>query len=149
MDSFFTPIIPTDETTTMSFPSSSSTSQYYFPPHHEGLQLPYAFPLEQAGQRLVYPAYPFVMGVNPQPHLLSKEHERRLVDAWTTKIARIKRKIARQRSLGLNRNSASWPSSTQVHTQELQADVQNSNNVVNRDPYTFWTPDKKVGLCEF
>ncbi|XP_062160628.1 B3 domain-containing transcription factor LEC2 [Alnus glutinosa] len=143
MDSFFTPIIPTDETTTMSFPSSSSTSQYYFPPHHEGLQLPYAFPLEQAGQRLVYPAYPFVMGVNPQPHLLSKEHERRLVDAWTTKIARIKRKIARQRSLGLNRNSASWPSSTQVHTQELQADVQNSNNVVNRDPYTFWTPDKK------
>jgi hypothetical protein len=133
----------------MSFASSSSSSQYYFPPHHEGLQLPYAFPLDQAGQCLACPAYPIVIGVNPQPHSPSKEQERKLVDAWTTKVARIKRKIARQRSLSLGRNSASWASSlTQVHTREL-ADVQNSNNVVNGDPYTFCTPDKKVGLCEF
>ncbi|KAF5474423.1 hypothetical protein F2P56_006324 [Juglans regia] len=149
MDNFFTPI-PTTKTTTRA-PSTSSPFEtslvYYFPPHEGHLQFPHAFPLDQVGQHLAYPAYSFVIGAGPQPHLLSKEQERRLVDAWTTKVARSKRKMARQRSLSSSKNPASWATSTQVYTRGLpvygavDAETQNSN--IKRDPYTFFTPDKK------
>lgn len=96
---------------------------------------------------MVYPAYPVVIGVNPQPHILSKMQERRLFDAWTTKIARNKRKMARLRSLSLSKNSAS----TQVHTSGLsvygaEADQKSSINVNRDDHSTFCTLDKKVGI---
>ncbi|KAF3950943.1 hypothetical protein CMV_023361 [Castanea mollissima] len=179
MDTFFTYTPTTTTTTTntntMNFPStttnistaaaSSSTSsmpssQYYFPPHDETqtlMQFPYAYPSElvqagQQGQAFTYPSYPFVIGMNSsQPHLVSDEQqqERRLVDAWTTKVARCKRKMARQKSLCLTKDSASWASSTQMNTQGLavydavDADHVQNVNTVNEDPYTFRTPDNK------
>lgn len=152
MDNFFTPIPTTTRAPSTSSPFSTSLV-YYFPPHEGHLQFPHAFPLEQVGQHLAYPAYPFVIGAGQQPHdLLSKEQERRLVDAWTTKIARSKRKMARQRSLSSSKNPASWATSNQVYTRGLavygadDAEAQNSN--IKRDTYTFFTPDKKVGFCE-
>ncbi|KAG6641263.1 B3 domain-containing transcription factor LEC2 [Carya illinoinensis] len=147
MDNFFTPIPTTTRAPSTSSPFSTSLV-YYFPPHEGHLQFPHAFPLEQVGQHLAYPAYPFVIGAGQQPHdLLSKEQERRLVDAWTTKVARSKRKMARQRSLSSSKNPASWATSNQVYTRGLavygadDAEAQNSN--IKRDTYTFFTPDKK------
>lgn len=181
MDTFFTytpTTTTTNNTNTMSFPSTTTnttaaaasstpsmpSSQYYFPPHDETqtlMQFPYAYPLElvqagQQGQAFTYPSYPFVIGMNSsQPHLVPDEQqqERRLADAWTTKVARCKRKMARQKSLCLTKDSASCASSTQMNTQGLavydavDADHVQSANNVNEDPYTFRTPDNKVGLC--
>ncbi|KAK4589892.1 hypothetical protein RGQ29_020465 [Quercus rubra] len=177
MDTFFTytpTTTTTNNTNTMSFPSTTTnttaaaasstpsmpSSQYYFPPHDETqtlMQFPYAYPLElvqagQQGQAFTYPSYPFVIGMNSsQPHLVPDEQqqERRLADAWTTKVARCKRKMARQKSLCLTKDSASCASSTQMNTQGLavydavDADHVQSANNVNEDPYTFRTPDNK------
>lgn len=97
-----------------------------------------------------------VYGVpNPQPHVVSMEQERRLLDAWMTKVARSKRKMARQRSLSLTKNSAGSSSSTHADPRGLIVSgtdtfLQNSNNNARHSNlYSFCTPDKKVGNLGF
>ncbi|KAF3451456.1 hypothetical protein FNV43_RR07551 [Rhamnella rubrinervis] len=148
----------------LSLPSTAypATSQYYYPvryqlPPHENLQLAYTYPYLQAGQSWAYPAQPFMTGQNtalygvpnPQPHVLSMEQERRHLDAWMTKVARSKRKMARQRSLSLTKNSAGSSSSTHADPRGLivsgaDTPLQNSNNNAHHSNlYSFCTPDKK------
>ncbi|XVF25780.1 hypothetical protein REPUB_Repub13aG0243000 [Reevesia pubescens] len=151
--------------------TTSSNSQFHHPPQfmapYQSLQLPYRHPIEQAGHSLTYPVYPFFMGQNGiefgvsssthasngvqgscfmQTDGLSKEQERRIIDPYRTKVARIKRKLARQRSLSLQRNASSG-ASTQVDARRqtssgADTDV-NNNKDTKRDLYKFCTPDNK------
>ncbi|KAK6268742.1 hypothetical protein QUC31_012902 [Theobroma cacao] len=153
--------------------STASNSQFHHPPQFvapsQSLQPPYRHPIEQAGHSLAYPMYPFFLGQNGieygvsssihanngvqgscfmQTDGLSKEQERRIMDPYRTKVARIKRKLARQRSLSLQRNASSG-ASTQVDARRLTSsgadnstDVNNSNDT-KRDLYKFCTPDNK------
>lgn len=133
-------------------------------PPHEGMQLAYTtYPYLQFGQSLAYPVQPFVAGhstaavygvPNSQPHVLSMgmEQEKKVVDAWMTKVARSQRKMARQRSLSTSKNSAGSSSSAHTDPRGLivsSADVflqnSNNNNAHRANLYSFCTPDKKVG----
>ncbi|KAF5729098.1 TcLEC2 [Tripterygium wilfordii] len=72
--------------------------------------------------------------------------QKRYTDAYMTKVARINRKLARQRSLSLNRSvSSSVPNnSIQVQTRrDGRHEVQNGTVCVSRDLYNFYTPDNK------
>ncbi|XP_022720461.1 B3 domain-containing transcription factor LEC2-like [Durio zibethinus] len=155
-----------------STPSSTpSNSQFHHPSQlvapYQSLQLPHRQPTEQAGHSLAYLVYPFFLGQNGiefgesssiqasngvqgscfiQTDGLSEEQERRILDPYITKVARIRRKQARQRSLGLQR-SASSGASIQVEERRLTSsgadtDV-NNNNDTKRDLYMFCTPDNK------
>lgn len=151
----------------LSLPSTSSpaTSQYYYPVRyqtltHEGMQLAYnTYPYLQVGQSLAYPVQPFVGGhstaavygvPNSQPHALSTAMEQE--NAWMTKVARSNRKMARQRSLSVSKNSAGSSSSAHADPRGLivsSTDVflqnSNNNNAHRANLYSFCTPDKKVG----
>ncbi|XP_022777347.1 B3 domain-containing transcription factor LEC2-like [Durio zibethinus] len=151
--------------------TTASNSQFHHPPQfmapYQSLQPPYRHPIEQAGQSLPYPVYPFFMGRNGiefgvcssnhasngvqgscfiQTDGLSKEQERRILDPYRTKVARIKRKLARQRSLSLQRNASS-EASTQVDARRLTnsgADTKvKNNNDTKRDLYKFCTTENK------
>ncbi|GKV10930.1 hypothetical protein SLEP1_g22234 [Rubroshorea leprosula] len=153
------------------FPSTIPTaSQFCHPSHYvspsQSLQLPHAYSVElQAGQPFGYPAHPFLMGQNvnefgglPTPinggdgvqgtfflqtDWLNNEQERKtILDPYITKVARIKRRLARQRSLSLHRNSSTGASSGLRSSTQVDAKV-NSNNNIRRDLYKFCTPDNK------
>ncbi|KAF2297729.1 hypothetical protein GH714_002474 [Hevea brasiliensis] len=74
------------------------------------------------------------------------EQERRVLDAYKTKVARSKRKLARQRSL--SKNSSSGANSSQVDTRRLSFNgasnkEQDCQSFINRDLYKICTPDNK------
>ncbi|KAJ9136148.1 hypothetical protein P3X46_033254 [Hevea brasiliensis] len=150
----------------LSYPSTSSnssTQSYHCPvdcsmlPHFQSLQFPQAYPLGHAGQYSpsAYPLYPFWFMQNGieiqkscflQPNGLSIEQERRVLDAYKTKVARSKRKLARQRSL--SKNSSSGANSSQVDTRRLSFNgasnkEQDCQSFINRDLYKICTPDNK------
>ncbi|KAH7546026.1 hypothetical protein FEM48_Zijuj01G0157100 [Ziziphus jujuba var. spinosa] len=151
----------------LSFPSTTaSTSQYYYPRQHqlsshEGLQYPSMYPYLQVNQSLAYPAVlPFkdrnnaaLSNVpNRQPQVLSMNEEKRLVDAWMTKVARSRRIMARQKSLSLSRNSSAGSSTLnfqdanglRVSSAGSNMQKRNDHNAkINQNLYTFCTPDKK------
>ncbi|XVF27618.1 hypothetical protein REPUB_Repub14bG0123700 [Reevesia pubescens] len=151
--------------------TTASNSQFHHPPQfmapYQSLQFPYRHPIDQAGHSLAYPVYPLFLGKNGiefgvsssihasngvqgscfmQTDGLSKEQERRILDPYRTKVARIKRKLARQRSLSLQRNASSG-ASTQVDARRLISSgadsYVNTNNDTKRDLYKFCTPDNK------
>ncbi|XWS19618.1 hypothetical protein CRYUN_Cryun31cG0031100 [Craigia yunnanensis] len=151
--------------------TTASNFQFHHPSQfvapYQSQQLPYRHPIEQAGHSLAYPVYPFFLrqngiefGVSSSIHAsngaqgsrfmqtdgLSKEQERRILDPYKTKVARIKRKLARQRSLSLQRNASSG-ASTQVDARRLTSSGantdMNNNNETKRDLYKFCTPDNK------
>lgn len=85
---------------------------------------------------------------------MSIEQERRVLDAYKTKVARTKRKLARQRSLG--KNASSGANLSQVDTRRLSLNGGNNNgqaglsNInINRDLYKICTPDNKVSLLNW
>ncbi|XVE51364.1 hypothetical protein DITRI_Ditri02bG0034300 [Diplodiscus trichospermus] len=151
--------------------ATASNSQFHHPSQfvapYQSLQLLYRHPAEQAGHSLAYPVYPFFLGQNGiefgvsssihagngvqgscfmQTDGLLKEQERRIQDPYITRVARIKRKLARQRSLSLQRNASSG-ASTQVDARRLtitgaDANVKN-NNDTKQVLYKFCTPDNK------
>lgn len=151
--------------------------QYFLPPQYlqpflQSMQFSCPYPPEQAATQsfAAYPVYPVWYGQNRieigaanelsagscswQPNNgVMKEQQRGSLDAQRTKIARIKRKLARQRSLSLQRNASSGGSSvvspsTHMDARRLAlygADT-NNNTKTNRDLYNFCTPDNKVSL---
>uniref|UniRef100_A0A2C9U6M4 TF-B3 domain-containing protein n=1 Tax=Manihot esculenta TaxID=3983 RepID=A0A2C9U6M4_MANES len=150
----------------LSYPSTSScssTQPYHCPveysmlPPFQSLQFPQAYPQGHTGQYSpsTYPLYPcwFLQnGIEKscflQPNGVSIEQERRVLDAYKTKVARTKRKLARQRSLG--KNASSGANLSQVDTRRLSLNGGNNNgqaglsNInINRDLYKICTPDNK------
>lgn len=149
--------------------TAPATCQYYYPAHyqfssHEGLQYASMYTCLQAGQSLAYPAVQPSMArqndalsnmPNPQSQFLSMNEEKRLMDAWMTKVARSRRIMARQRSLSLGRNSSAGSSSSNfqeasgLRISGTGSNVQKRNNAsakTNLNLYTFCTPEKKVGF---
>ncbi|CAK7350567.1 unnamed protein product [Dovyalis caffra] len=152
----------------LSYPSTPSNSlnqsncfppQYYMPPPCESFQFPYTHSLDQQPSQYAPsadPFYPLMVGQNAfemqrscvlQPNALQLEQERRALDAYKTKMARCKRKLARQRSLS-NKNSTG-ASSTQITDARRLAlhgastDDQSSRSNTSKDLYRFLTPDNK------
>jgi hypothetical protein len=86
-----------------------------------------------------------------QPNAFQLEQERRALDAYKTKVARCKRKLARQRSLSKTSIGAS---STQIMDARRLAlhgastCGQRSRSNTSKDLYEFLTPDNKVGSCQ-
>ncbi|KAL5839514.1 hypothetical protein ACOSQ4_012122 [Xanthoceras sorbifolium] len=132
-------------------------AQYVQPPHLQTPQFPCLYPVNQAGQPFAaYPVSPSWFGQNGvengaapgnngfwQPNgLTTKEHQRGFLDPQRTKIARIKRKLARQKALSLQKNasgsSSVAASSTQADTRRL---VMYGGH--NLDLFNFCTPDNK------
>ncbi|KAG4182869.1 hypothetical protein ERO13_A09G073000v2 [Gossypium hirsutum] len=105
---------------------------------NQSLQFPYNHSIEQA------PVYPFFTGQKGFEFGVCKEQERRTNDPYRTRLARINRKLARQRSLQRNANSGA---STQVDARRLinsGADTDtNKNKDTKKDLYRFCTPDNK------
>ncbi|KAJ0082811.1 hypothetical protein Patl1_10676 [Pistacia atlantica] len=121
----------------VSFPPTLPTTlpQYFLPPQylqpfHQRMQFSCTYPLDQAATQsfVAYPVYPVWYGQNGieigaangvpagscfwQPNNgVVKEQQRGSLDPQKTKIARIKRKLARQRSLSSQRNASSGGSS--------------------------------------
>ncbi|MBA0595161.1 hypothetical protein Gorai_012038, partial [Gossypium raimondii] len=146
--------------------TTAPNSQFHHPTQfmapYQSLQLPYRHPIEQTDHSL---AYPFFLGQNGiefgsiiasngaqhgscfmQTDGISMAEERRMLDPYGSKAARIKRKLARQRSLSLQRNASSG-ATAQVDKRRLNSsgadnDV-NINNDTKRDLYMFCTPDNK------
>ncbi|XVF87455.1 hypothetical protein PTKIN_Ptkin18bG0121500 [Pterospermum kingtungense] len=143
-----------------STPLTTPPSNSQFHHHHPYSQLVGApYQTLAAGHSLVpYPVYPCFSipatnGVQGSGFMPSdrqpKEQERRVLDPYETKVARIKRKLARQRSLSLQRSSSLGASSTQVTNTRRPTSygaytgVNNNNNDAKRDQYKFLTPDNK------
>ncbi|KAF2303317.1 hypothetical protein GH714_016607 [Hevea brasiliensis] len=144
----------------LNHPSTSSNSssesyhcpaEYHMLPPFQSLQFPQAYPLEHAGQYSpsAYPLYPFWIWQNGieihkscflQPNGLSIGQERRVLDAYKTKVARSKRKLARQRSPG--KNFPSGANSSQVDIRRPSF-VEDSQSTINRDLYKYCTSDNK------
>ncbi|XP_024029120.1 B3 domain-containing transcription factor LEC2 [Morus notabilis] len=82
---------------------------------------------------------------NPQSNVvsMSKEQEKRLFDAWMTKAARSKRKLARQRSLTLSRSTSTSSSNSNSNSNPNYSSTTTGISTINRDLYNFCTPDKK------
>lgn len=138
------PILPQPP---LGFSSSAPQSFFFTNPLHE--QLPSAhFPPS-------FLSYAFPLGNELTNSLLPKDEGRRVLDAWSTKVARSKRRLARQRSLSLSKTSSSSSSSgfgcngdeyskgTTI-THYPNTDSSNRSNTL----FTFCTPDKKVGLIK-
>ncbi|KAE8731005.1 B3 domain-containing transcription factor FUS3 [Hibiscus syriacus] len=156
MENSYIPFSPTATTTTSTTPTNSTSnmgcssnsnfstiepmsSQFQHPsqllPPYQSLQLPYRYLMEQAPP--MYPCFDFGVW---------KDQERRIMDPNRTKMARINRKLARQRSLSLQRN-ATPVASTQVDARRLIPSGINTymrqNNDTNKDHCNFITPDNK------
>lgn len=106
---------------------------------HEMLE---AILLLSKGSFCIHISFPFEIGINSQPHLLSNEQqqERRKERDLVAQAKRADLKMA-------NQTSASRASSTQSNTEGLavyEDNVQNFINV-NEDPYTICKPDNEVG----
>ena len=151
-----------------STPSNSITQsncvppQYYMPAPCESRQNPYMHSLEKPSHHTPS-ADPFrlaLAGQNAfemqrscilQPNALQLEQERRALEAYKTKVARCKRKLARQRSLSKTSIGAS---STQIMDARRLAlhgastCGQRSRSNTSKDLYEFLTPDNKVGSCQ-
>lgn len=104
------------------------------------------------------PLYPFQLGdqngvevgAAARPNgLTTKVQQRDFMDPQKTKIARIKRKLARIKAINSQRNASS---SSSVSSSSNQSDSRRSSLSMsvahNRDLYNFFTPDNKVGLCQ-
>lgn len=154
----------------------TQNSQLYLPTYyHQNMQYPSTFPLDQSGGQSFaaaaaaaapYPVYPFWLAQNGiqngggnnaipaaagswslQPHIrVPKEPQRVVLDPQKTKIARIKRKLARQKSLSLQRNASSGASSSNVPSSaHFDATRLPTYGVdTHRDLFNFCTPDNKV-----
>lgn len=151
-------------------------SQLYLPPYyHQNMQFPSIFPIKQPGGQSFatadapYPVYPFWLAQNGvqngggnnvipaaagswdlQPNIrVPKEPQRVVLDPQKTKIARIKRKLARQKSLSLQRNASSGASSSNVPSSaHFEARRLATYGVdTHRDLFNFCTPDNKVSSC--
>ncbi|KAJ6925876.1 B3 domain-containing protein [Populus alba x Populus x berolinensis] len=146
-----------------STPSNSITQsncvppQYYKPAPCESQQNPYMHSLEKPSHHTPS-ADPFrlaMAGQNAfetqrscilQPNALQLEQERRALEAYKTKVARCKRKLARQRSLSKTSIGAS---STQIMDARRLAlhgastCGQRSRSNTSKDLYEFLTPDNK------
>ncbi|XP_016698142.1 B3 domain-containing transcription factor LEC2 [Gossypium hirsutum] len=146
--------------------TTAPNSQFHHPTQfmapYQSLRLPYRHPIEQTDHSL---AYPFFLGQNGiefgsiiasngvqhgscfmQTDGVSKAEERRMLDPYGSKAARIKRKLARQRSLSLQRNASSGATALvdkrRLNSSGADNDV-NINNDTKRDLYMFCTPDNK------
>ncbi|KAG6778764.1 hypothetical protein POTOM_015110 [Populus tomentosa] len=146
-----------------STPSSSITQSscvpplYFMPAPCESRQNPYMHSLEKPSHHTPS-ADPFrlaMAGQNAfemqrscilQPNALQLEQERRALEAYKTKVARCKRKLARQRSLSKTSIGAS---STQIMDARRLAlhgastCGQRSRSNTSKDLYEFLTPDNK------
>lgn len=160
----------------VNFPPTLPTTlpQYFLPPQylqpfHQSMQISCTHPLDQAATQsfVAYPVYPVWYGQNGieigaangvpagscfwQPNNgVVKEQQRGSLDPQRTKIARIKRKLARQRSLSLQRNASSGGSSivsSSTHMDARRLAMYGADTInTNRDLYKFCTPDNKVSL---
>ncbi|PON61393.1 B3 DNA binding domain containing protein [Trema orientale] len=147
-------------TTTNATTNATTPDQYcypaprYFPHHDQGLQFPGGVCPGGAGRHRSGFGYRprVVAGQSSVGAVLvgvSEEQERRLLDAWTTKVARSKRRLARQRSLNLiTRNCFPSSSSIATHGASSATTLCDSRELPisgagTRDLYTFCTPDKK------
>ncbi|KAK8586313.1 hypothetical protein V6N13_082124 [Hibiscus sabdariffa] len=117
------------------------SSQFQHPPQlsppYQTLQLPHRHAMEQPP---MYPCFDFGAW---------KEQDRRIMDPYRTKLARVHRKLARQRSLSLQRNATSGGASTQGDARRLinngakpNTDMR-QNNDTKKELYKFITPDNK------
>ncbi|XP_023544601.1 B3 domain-containing transcription factor LEC2 [Cucurbita pepo subsp. pepo] len=138
--------------------SSPAPKSYFFtnppppppppPPPHD--QLPSHFPPSSA-----FLSYSFN---DLTTSLFQKDEGRRVLDAWSTKVARSKRRLARQRTLTLSRTSSSSSSTSAASssgfgynndeyskglmaTHFLNTDTHNNANPNN---FTLCTPDNKI-----
>ncbi|NP_001310615.1 B3 domain-containing transcription factor LEC2 [Ricinus communis] len=138
--------------------SNSSTQTYHCPAEDNMPTTPFQSPHfqqeyrpEQAGQNSTsaFSMCPYWLSQNGteiqtwllQQNGLSIDQGKKVLDAYKTKIARNKRKLARQRSL--SRNSSSSANSIQVDTRRLAFNMQDSQSTSKRDLYKFCTPDNK------
>lgn len=139
---------PSLSQTCLGFSSSAPQSYFYSnpPPLHE--QLPSHFP--PSSTFLTY-------GFNePTNSLFPKDEGRRAMDAWSTKVARTNRRLARQRTLTLTRTTSSSSSAAYngCYNDEYSKgltithfpNTDPSHN--NRNLFTFCTPDNKVSLIQ-
>ncbi|KAJ9168818.1 hypothetical protein P3X46_020302 [Hevea brasiliensis] len=126
---------------------NSPLSSICGPLNHPSSRFPQAYPLEHAAS--AYRLYPFWIWQNGieihkscflQPNGLSIGQERRVLDAYKTKVARIKRKLSRQRSVG--KSFPSGANSSQVDIRRSSF-VEDSQSTINRDLYKFCTSDNK------
>ncbi|PON37854.1 B3 DNA binding domain containing protein [Parasponia andersonii] len=154
---------PSSTTAALTTTNATTPDQYcypaprYFPHHDRGLQFPGGvYPGGAGRHRWGFGYRPLVVaGQSSVGAVLvgvSEEQERRLLDAWTTKVARSKRRLARQRSLNLITRNC-FPSSSSIATHGA-ANSSSATTLCDsrelpisgagtRDLYTFCTPDKK------
>ncbi|KAL3740074.1 hypothetical protein ACJRO7_021365 [Eucalyptus globulus] len=132
-------------------------------PSFQGLPFPYPYPYPHPPH---YSAKPFCFLQNhngPQPVRFEPPvsrpttfdlagHDQKVLDAWATKAARKRRKMARQRSLDLHRkgssassttNASASPSSNGVISSKHPMDDQTLENNGREDERTFFMPDGK------
>ncbi|TXG47426.1 hypothetical protein EZV62_026720 [Acer yangbiense] len=100
------------------------------------------------------PLYPFQfddqngveIGAAARPNGLTKQ--RGFMDPQKTKIARIKRKLARIKAINSQRNASSSSVSSSSNQSDSRRSSLSMSVAHNRDLYNFFTPDNKVGLCQ-
>ncbi|KAJ6935542.1 B3 domain-containing protein [Populus alba x Populus x berolinensis] len=146
-----------------STPSSSITQSscvpplYFMPAPCESRQNPYMHSLEKPSHHTPS-ADPFrlaMAGQNAfemqrscilQPNALQLEQERRALEAYKTKVARCKRKLARQRSLSktsIGAGSTQIMDARRLALHGASTCGQRSRSNTSKDLYEFLTPDNK------
>ncbi|XP_050222184.1 B3 domain-containing transcription factor LEC2 [Mercurialis annua] len=136
-------LISTNTSKPVSYPSTSTNSS----PEEDSIPNPFQFhPIDQAGQysasafSLYHPLWNVSEIQRPRVLQPNGASERRVVDAYTTKVARNKRKLARQRTLTKHSNSAAH---SLLDARRLTFNLQSGQSSINRDLYKFCTPDNK------
>ena len=147
-------------TTTSTSPQYCYPTPLYFHHQDQGLQFPVGVYPGTAGHRSSFAYRPLMVAGQHVGAILvgvSEEEERRILDAWTTKVARSRRRLARQRSLNFITRNYSPSSSSSSSSSSTHGAVNSSiialgdsreppsSGAGGRDLYTFDTPDKKVG----
>ncbi|KAK2642155.1 hypothetical protein Ddye_023918 [Dipteronia dyeriana] len=149
-----TTTIAEDINTNTSFqPMNLFSSSTTLDPHQCYFQSPHIQNTQFSGQYFAayYPLYTFQFGQNGVEigdaaaagpnRVTTKVQQRGFMDPQKTKIARIKRKLARIKAINSQRNASSSVSSSN------QSDSRRSSLSIsaphNRDLYNFFTPDKK------
>ncbi|KAK0578280.1 hypothetical protein LWI29_007896 [Acer saccharum] len=132
---------------------SSSTT---LDPQHCYFQSPHFQNPQFSGQYFsAYPPlYPFQfgdqngveIGAAARPNGLTKQ--RGFMDPQKTKIARIKRKLARIKAINSQRNASSSSVSSSSNQTDSRRSSLSMSVAHNRDLYNFFSPDNKVGLCQ-
>ncbi|XP_023003348.1 B3 domain-containing transcription factor LEC2-like [Cucurbita maxima] len=141
---------PFPPTTALSPPPPPQNSPVPILPHP-----PLGFSLRTPQSYFVPPSlvsYGFPIENDPINPLLPKDDGRRGLDAWSTKVARSKRRLARQRSLSVTKppssssSSSGFAGSSDHHSKGITVTPSQPNRTHNLNLSTLSTPDKVLRI---